>query len=78
MSKPCLSFDEIVDLTDYTSPLKQLNVLHERGFVRAYIRRDRTVALEREHYNAVCRGEWRPEQKQAAASAVNVGFLKRA
>jgi hypothetical protein len=53
-------------------PTKQLNVLHARGFVRAYIGRH-GVILERAHYEAVSRGEL-----QAPRRAANLAFLKQA
>jgi hypothetical protein len=52
-----LSHAELVQLTRYERAERQLEVLHLRGFHRAYIGRDKTVVLERAHYEAVCRGE---------------------
>ena len=48
--------EEIVRLTGYEQPCKQLEVLQKRGFSRAYINR-RGVVLERAHFEAVCRGQ---------------------
>lgn len=48
---------EIEALTGYTNATKQLNVLHERGFSRAFINRLGDLVLERAHYEAVSRGE---------------------
>lgn len=48
---------ELVDLTRYARADRQLEVLHMRGFARAYIGRGGTVVLERAHYEAVCRDE---------------------
>ncbi|MCH8178170.1 MAG: DUF4224 domain-containing protein [Proteobacteria bacterium] len=56
MSNLILSKEELVQLTHYEQPSKQLAELHRRGFVRAYIGRHGLV-LERAHYEAVCRGE---------------------
>lgn len=52
---------ELVELTDYHQPAKQLEVLREQGFWRA--RRSLAtgrVVLERAHYEAVCAGETKP------------------
>lgn len=54
---PVMTDEELHALTGYAQRSKQLRVLHERGFWRAW----RTpitgrVILEREHYEAVCRG----------------------
>lgn len=50
-----LSRPEIEALTGFKMPTKQLNVLHRRGFSRAYISRS-GLMLERTHYEAVTRG----------------------
>lgn len=52
-----LSDQELVELTGYQWPSKQLAALKKQGFFRARIN-DRTgsVLLEREHYQAVCTG----------------------
>jgi hypothetical protein len=49
--------EELVDLTEYEQPARQIALLHRRGFWRAYIGRHGRVVLERAHYDAVCRGE---------------------
>lgn len=49
-----LSHDELVDLTRCKRPGDQLDVLHARGFDRAWRARDGSVVLERAHYEAVC------------------------
>ena len=72
-----LNEQELQQITGYTAPLRQLNVLHLRGFVRAYRARDGRVILERAHYLAVCRGEFSNSRIEAQPS-VNVSFLKRA
>jgi hypothetical protein len=51
-----LSEREIVDLTEYDQPARQLAELHRQGFFRARIGRTGRVVLERAHYEAVCRG----------------------
>jgi hypothetical protein len=63
---------EIEALTGYKNATKQLNVLHNRGFLRAYIGR-KGVVLERAHYEAVSRGELHQPRKGA-----NLSFLKAA
>lgn len=57
MSEPgiTLSPAELVAITGYELPCKQLGVLHKRGFHRAYIPKGGGgVVLERAHYEAVC------------------------
>ena len=55
MSSITLSHAELVEITGYHQPSKQLAELHRRGFHRAYIGRHGLV-LERAHYEAVCAG----------------------
>lgn len=62
--------DELEQLTGYQIPTKQLNVLHQRGFTRAFIGR-RGLVLERAHYEAVCRGQ----AEKAAEKKVNLAFM---
>ncbi|MES2973343.1 MAG: DUF4224 domain-containing protein [Pseudomonadota bacterium] len=73
MSDITLSEAELEALTDYQHATKQLQVLHRRGFVRAYINRSGAVVLERSHYEAVTRGE-----VQNARKAANLHFLRPA
>jgi len=48
---------ELVELTDYQQPARQLEELHRRGFWRAVRSRvTGQVVLERAHYDAVCAG----------------------
>lgn len=68
-----LSDSELQALTGYKSATKRLNVLHSRGFLRAYIDRNGFVVLERAHYEAVSRGELIQRGKTA-----NLSFLKAA
>ena len=72
-----LSADELWQITGYTTPLRQLDVLHKRGFVRAYRARDGRIILERPHYLAVCRGEFAMERSANTQSAVNLSFIRR-
>lgn len=59
-----LSESEIIGLTGYTQPKAQVEELRRQGFFRA--RKSPAtgkVILEREHFNAVCRGDL-PERSQ--------------
>ncbi len=56
ISSVVLSAAEIRSLTGYTSATKQLQVLHERGFIRAFRARDGQIILERRHFESVCDG----------------------
>lgn len=65
-----LQSEELLQLTGYRAPTKQLEVLHKRGFSRAFIGR-RGVVLERAHFEAVCRGQiGKPVEKSA-----NLAFM---
>lgn len=64
---------ELAEVTGYEQATKQLNVLHSRGFSRAFINRLGTVTLERPHFEAVCAGATQPQTK-----AANVAFLRKA
>lgn len=65
MPSVTLQPEELQALTGYEQPCKQLNILHKRGFNRAFIGR-KGVVLERAHYEAVCRGQIdRPVPKPA-------------
>lgn len=72
-----LNEQELQQITGYSAPLRQLNVLHLRRFVRTYRARDGRVILERAHYLAVCCGEFSNSRIDIQPS-VNVSFLKRA
>ena len=52
---------ELVQLTGYQQPKRQLEVLHRRGFTRAYLGR-RGVVLEHAHYLAVCARQVEPSK----------------
>lgn len=55
MADLLLSDDEIVTLTGYRQPARQLEELHRQGFYRARRRAmSGAVVLERAHYEAVC------------------------
>lgn len=69
-----LSPDEIEALTGYANATKQLQVLHRRGFLRAYINRKGMVVVNRTHYEAVTRGE----VHNAAKKTANLSFLRPA
>lgn len=64
------SQSELVELTRYTRPTKQLAILHLRGFHRAYLDHNGQVVLERAHYEAVCRGEIQPARPRVKPPAV--------
>jgi hypothetical protein len=65
---------EIETLTGYRVATKQLQVLHRRGFLRAYINRAGTVVVERTHCEAITLGE----VHNAAKKTANLSFLKSA
>ena len=68
MTAVTLQPDELEQLTGYEQATKQLDVLHKRGFTRAFIGR-RGLVLERAHYEAVCRGQLdKPEARSANLS----------
>ena len=67
---------QIERMTGYVLPCKQLDALHQRGFVRAYRNRRGVVILEKSHYDAVTRGQF--GTPSPARPAVNLGFLKGA
>lgn len=64
---------ELEAITGYTQSCKQLNVLHTRGFARAYISRKGGVVLERVHYETVSRGE-----NERPVKVAKLGFLHKA
>ncbi len=70
-----LSESELEQLTGYSSPLRQLDVLHQRGFSRAYRDRHGKIILSREHFKAVERGEFANTQ---ARVKINYDFLEKA
>lgn len=63
---------ELVELTRYARPAKQLAVLHIRGFHRAYLDHNGQVVLERAHYEAVCRGEIQPARPRVKPPALRL------
>jgi hypothetical protein len=76
MPDEIISAAQIERMTGYILPCKQLEVLHERGFIRAYRNRRGVVILEQSHYDAVTRGQFGAQAQ--VKPAVNVAFLKRA
>lgn len=69
---------EIEALTGYRTATKQLNVLHARGFTRAFINRLGDVVLERAHYEAVSRGELHQTGPAGGGGKVaNLAFLRQ-
>ena len=69
-----LTPEELIALTGYEQPCKQLKTLKARGFYRAYIARKGGVILERAHYESVVRGQDAP----TTTKAVNLAFMRRA
>lgn len=67
---------ELEHLTGYKQPTQQLNVLHRRGFHRAFMARTGGVVLERAHYDAVCRGQQGSTQPQPLRT-VNLSFMQQ-
>lgn len=57
----CLTTDELIALTGYHQPARQVAELRGQGFWRAR-HKDGRVILERAHYEAVCAGA-QPERK---------------
>lgn len=79
MGTATLTERELIEITGYTSPNQQLDVLHKRGFIRAFRSRKGNVILERPHYQAVCRGEFgSKDQIQMRNPGVNLSFMKPA
>lgn len=59
-----LSDEQIIALTGYRQPSKQLEELHRQGYWRARrSRADGSVILEVAHYEAVCRGQSAPPKE---------------
>lgn len=79
MGSAILSDKELEEITGYTSPNQQLNVLHQRGFVRAFRSRHGNVILEQPHFQAVCRGVYGGSAPVLARGAgVNLSFMDKA
>ncbi|RYE43923.1 MAG: DUF4224 domain-containing protein [Hyphomicrobiales bacterium] len=70
-----LSESEIVALTGYQYPTRQLEVLRARGFYRAVMGRS-GVVLTRAHYEAVESG--RDAEKVAPRKVANLSHLRPA
>ena len=71
MSTIRLTAPELIELTDYKVPARQLEVLHARGFWRACIGRDGRVLLERAHYEAVCAGQASAPERKPRPRPIN-------
>lgn len=71
-----LSEEELFALTGYEVATKQLKVLRERGFVRAFISR-KGVVLERTHYEAVTKGQV-PQELRAPGKVANLSHFRPA
>jgi hypothetical protein len=67
-----LTREELIAITGYEQPCKQLQTLKARGFYRAYIARKGGVVLERTHYESVTRGNDDKPVKSA-----NITFMRR-
>lgn len=78
MSDIILSEAEIHAITGYDRATKQLEVLHRRGFTRAFINRAGEVVLERTHYEAVTRGEVVTAGQEPKRRGANLAFLRSA
>lgn len=76
MTSITLTPDELAAITGYRVATKQLQVLHRRGFTRAYIARTGAVVLERTHYEAVSRGE--VQNSNLGRKSANLAFLRSA
>lgn len=70
-----LTSAELEALTGYRLATRQLEVLHRRGFTRAYIARTGAVVLERTHYEAVTRGE--AQASSPGRKSANLAFLRQ-
>ena len=77
IESPKLTHEELKELTGFTSPLRQLEVLHKRGFVRACRARNGQIVLERPHFLAVCAGHYGIKSETKAAQSINLNFLKK-
>ncbi len=75
MSELVLTDEDIEALTGYATATKQLQVLQNRGFHRAYINRRGQVVLERAHFEAVSRGE--SHATALGSKAANLAFLRQ-
>jgi len=78
MSDLVLSAEDIEALTGYANATKQLQVLHRRGYHRAFINRTGRVVLERAHYEAVASGEAPATHIEGGGKTANLTFLRKA
>ena len=77
MTSIALSQEEIEVITGYKNATKQLGVLRNRGFIRAYVNRRGEVILERSHYEAVTRCEMNSGQP-AMRKVANLSIFNKA
>ncbi|MGN6518679.1 MAG: DUF4224 domain-containing protein [Dokdonella sp.] len=56
LDDPIFTPEQLVRLTGYKHPSRQLAALHAQGFYRARRNALGAVVLERAHYDAVCAG----------------------
>lgn len=75
MSDLTLTAAEIEEITGFAQPCKQLETLHNQGFVRAHRTRDGRVILERAHYVAVCSGQF--DKMPNNKPGVNIDIFRR-
>jgi Domain of unknown function (DUF4224) len=76
MTQLVLSSSEIRAITGYAMPCKQLAALHAAGYVRARRSHAGEIILERDHYHAVCCGDFERHQPRSRQSA-RLDFLCR-
>lgn len=76
MNTLTLTPDEILEITGFSMPCKQLEALRQQGFTRAHRARDTgRVILERAHYIAVCAGQF--QSTRSALPSANVDWMKK-
>lgn len=78
MTSIALSQTDIEVITGYKNATKQLSVLRNRGFTRAYINRRGEVILERSHYEAVSRCEVSGGTQSSMRKVANLSIFNKA
>lgn len=78
MTSIALTQEEVEAITGYKNATKQLSVLKNRGFVRAYINRRGEVVLERSHYEAVTRCEITNSNQSSMRKVANLSIFNKA
>lgn len=73
-----MTVDELIALTGYRDPGKQVAELHRQGYFRARRSRLGGVILERAHYDAVCRGQAGAPRPQLKPKPLTVGHRTKA